>query len=417
MIQAPRGTKDVLPSEVYKWQYIENIMRKIASIYCLKEIRTPVFEHTELFERGVGETTDVVQKEMYTFNDRGGRSITLKPEGTASSVRAFVENGLFSDAQPTKLFYFTPAFRYEKAQKGRLREHHQFGVEIFGASDPSIDTEIITIIKKVYSELGVHGVQLNINNIGCPKCRNEYNNALKKFLAERYDSLCDTCKTRFEKNPMRIIDCKEKKCQEAIKGVPLILDYVCDDCRDHFEKLKRNLEALNIDYVVNPFIVRGLDYYTKTVFEFVDNGITLCGGGRYDNLICECGGPSLPAVGFGMGMERLLLTLNEKNINIPEPQPIELYIASMDDKCKLEALKLVNMLRKRGVKCDCDHMGRSFKAQMKYSNKVNARFIIVIGGNEVASRCSKIKRMSDGEQFEVNLDNHNDILDILANNN
>ena len=317
-IQAPKGTKDVLPGDVYKWQYLEEKFRNIAASYGCREIRTPVFEYTELFERGVGETTDVVQKEMYTFNDKAERSITLKPEGTSPAVRAFVESSLYNEAQPTKLYYFTPVLRYENVQKGRLREHHQFGVEVFGAKEASLDAEIISLAMRVYKELGVKSIELNINSIGCPECRKKYNDALKQFLSENYNEFCGTCKTRFEKNPMRILDCKVPKCKEIVNGAPVILDYLCDECNEHFESLKKYLTAMGIEYKVDPLIVRGLDYYSKTVFEIINNGITICGGGRYDYLIEEIGGPSMPAMGFGMGIERTILTLEENGIEIPK---------------------------------------------------------------------------------------------------
>lgn len=412
-IQAPKGTKDVLPGDVYKWQYLEDKFRKIAASYGCREIRTPVFEHTELFERGVGETTDVVQKEMYTFNDKAGRSITLKPEGTSPAVRAFVESSLYNEAQPTKLYYFTPVLRYENVQKGRLREHHQFGIEVFGAQEASVDAEIISLAMRVYKELGVKGIELNINSIGCPECRKKYNEALKQFLSKNYDNFCETCKTRFEKNPMRTLDCKVPNCKEIVKGAPVILDYLCEGCSDHFEKLKKYLTALGIEYKVDPLIVRGLDYYSKTVFEIINNGITICGGGRYDYLIEEVGGPSMPAMGFGMGIERTILTLEENGIQIPKESYIDLYVAAMGEEAKVAALTLINKLREKSVKCDCDHMGRSVKAAMKYANKIDARFTIVLGENELQSGEAKLKRMSDGEQFDINLKDLDSIVELM----
>jgi histidyl-tRNA synthetase len=413
-LQAPKGTKDLLPQDSYKWQYLEEMFRKIAATYGCREIRTPMFEHTELFTRGVGETTDVVQKEMYTFLDKGGRSITLKPEGTSPAVRAFVENGLFNDAQPTKLFYFTPAFRYEKMQKGRLRQHHQFGVEVFGSKDASVDAEVISVVMRVYKELGVKRVELNINNMGCPECRKKYNEALKNYLKDRHDELCETCKSRFEKNTLRILDCKEERCKEIVKSAPIILDYVCDECGTHFEDLKRYLESMNIKYNINPYIVRGLDYYSKTVFEVVDNGITLCGGGRYDYLIEECGGPQMPAMGFGMGIERLILTLDEKGIEIPKKTYMNLYLGSMGVESRAVAMKMTNLLREKDVNCDCDHMGRSVKAQMKYANKINAEFTAILGENEIAANKMNLKRMRDGEIFESRVDDIDRIVNIVT---
>lgn len=412
-IQAPKGTKDLLPKESYKWQYLENKLRTLAAAYGCGEIRTPMFESTELFTRGVGETTDVVQKEMYTFEDKGGRSITLKPEGTAPAVRAFIENSLYNDAQPTKMYYFIPAFRYENVQKGRLRQFHQFGVEVFGSEDASIDAEIISLAMRFFSELGIKGLELNINSIGCPKCRKVYNEALQKYLKENYDNLCDVCKSRFEKNPMRILDCKSSECKKIVENAPVMLDYICDDCKEHFDKLKTYFAALNIEYKIDPRIVRGLDYYTKTVFEIINNDITVCGGGRYDGLIEEIGGPKLPAFGFGLGLERLIMTLAQEGIEIPKPRLIDLFIASMDEQSKIEALKLADALRKTGVKCECNHMSRNVKAQMKYSNKLEAAYTIVLGETELISKKAKLKRMFDGEQIDVELTNIEAIAQII----
>lgn len=413
-IKAPKGTKDMLPENAYKWQYVENLFRKLCSVYGCREIRTPMFEHTELFKRGVGETTDVVQKEMYTFEDKGGRSITLKPEGTAPAVRAFIENSLYNEVQPTKLYYFTPCFRYEKMQKGRFRQHHQFGVEVYGSKEASIDAEVISLVMRVYKELGIQGVQLKINSMGCPHCRKKYNEALKEFLGSKHDELCETCKSRFDKNPLRILDCKVNSCKEIVKDAPIISDYICEECGTHFESLKKYLQVMDIDFAVDPRIVRGLDYYSKTVFEVLDkSGIALCGGGRYDYLIKEIGGPDLPSMGFGMGIERLLMSLEENGIEIPKEKYMELYVGSMDEEAKYEAIKIVNTLREKGIKCECNHMERSVKAQMKYANKIESYFTIILGGNEIESRTCKIKRMSDGEQFEINLDNLEEIVDVI----
>ncbi|KGM93134.1 histidine--tRNA ligase [Clostridium botulinum] len=415
-IQAPKGTKDLLPMDSYKWHYIEGKLKELAAEYALKEIRTPIFEHTELFERGVGETTDVVQKEMYTFKDKGDRSITLKAEGTAPAARAFIENGLFNEALPIKMFYFTPVFRYENVQKGRLRQHHQFGVEVFGSSEASVDAEIIGLAMRAFKEFGINNLELNINNIGCPECRKKYNDALREYFKEKYDELCDTCKTRYERNPMRLLDCKNKKCKEIGKNAPVILDYVCDDCKNHFENLKIYLDALSIEYKVNPYIVRGLDYYTKTVFEIINNDITVCGGGRYNGLIEEIGGKPTPAVGFGMGIERLILTLGENNIKIPKPQEMDIYVGSMGQKGKIESFKVVNVLRKKGIKAECDHMNKSVKAQMKYANKIEALYSMIIGDTEIEEGKVNLKRMEDGQQFEVSLNNLDEIATLVLNN-
>ncbi len=412
-LQAPRGTKDMLPQDAYKWHFVEKKLKDMGEKYGLKEIRTPIFEHTELFTRGVGETTDVVQKEMYTFNDKGDRSITLKAEGTAPAVRAFVENSIYSEAQPTKLYYFTPVFRYEKVQKGRLRQHHQFGVEIFGGKEASLDAEVISIAMRVYEEFGVKALKLKINSIGCPECRKKYNEALKEYLGNHYDELCNTCKSRFERNPMRILDCKETSCKDITKDAPVILDYICDDCKTHFEELKVYLDKIGIKYEVDPYIVRGLDYYSKTVFEIVNKDITVCGGGRYDYLIKEIGGPDMPAVGFGMGIERLLLTLEQENIEIPEPVYMDLYIGSIGQNAAVESFKLAYDFRKRGLKCECDHMKRSVKAQMKYANKIGALYTMILGEDELKLKKAKLKRMSDGEQIEVDLESLDHVISII----
>ena len=412
-IQAPKGTKDMLPQDAYKWQYVEGVLREVSKAYGVREIRTPMFEHTELFLRGVGETTDIVQKEMYTFNDKGNRSITLKPEGTAPAVRAFVENRLFNEAQPTKIYYISPFFRYENVQKGRFRQFHQYGVEVFGSKEPSVDAEIISLAMASLKKLGLKSLSLNINNLGCPSCRPKYNEALKKYLEDNYDGLCDTCKTRFEKNPMRILDCKERSCKVITKNAPIILDYTCEECNDHFGEVKKHLEALEIPYTIDPGIVRGLDYYTKTIFEILNDEFTVCGGGRYDKLIEEIGGPEMPAVGFGLGLERLIMTLEKEEANIPKESHFDLYIGSRGDAAKLKAFVLANKLRALGVKTEVNHMGRSFKAEMKYSNKIGAIFTTVLGDDEIESGIIKLKRMSDGEQFEVKLDNLLDIKNII----
>ena len=417
IIQAPKGTKDMLPENAYKWQYVENLFRKLCSVYGCTEIRTPMFESTELFIRGVGETTDVVQKEMYTFEDKGGRSITLKPEGTAPAIRAFIEHGLFNEVQPTKLYYFTPCFRYEKMQKGRFRQHHQFGVEVCGSKEASVDAEVISLVMRIYKDLGIKGVELKINSMGCPDCRKKYNEALKEFLATKKDELCGTCVSRFEKNPLIILDCKVNSCNEIVKNAPIILEYICEECSEHFENLKKYLGVMGIDFAVDTHIVRGLDYYSKTVFEVHDkSGIAICGGGRYDNLISEIGGPELPSMGFGMGIERLLMTIEENGIEIPKEKYMELFVGSMNEEAKYEAIKIVNALREKGIKCECDHMKRSVKAQMKYANKIQSSFTIILGEDEIQSRTAKIKRMCDGEQLQVNLDKLEEIINIVKAN-
>jgi histidyl-tRNA synthetase len=414
LTKAPRGTKDILPSESYKWQYLENLFREVCESFGYKELRTPTFEHTELFERGVGETTDVVQKEMYTFEDRGGRSITLKAEGTAPAVRLFIENKLYAEPQPTKVFYITPVFRYERPQKGRLREHHQFGIEAFGSPEPSVDAEVISIVYTIYQKLGIKGIELHINSIGCPECRKEYNRVLKEYLSEKLGQLCETCNTRYELNPLRILDCKNDKCQEEVKDAPLMIDYLCDECHTHFDGVKSYLDSLEIEYVVDPKIVRGLDYYTKTSFEFISEEIgaksTVCGGGRYDGLIEQLGGPSTPAVGFGMGIERLLLTIENNNIELPKPRGLDIFIVAIGDKAHKEAFKLLYKLRNNGISADKDYLGRSIKAQFKYSNKVDATYTIVIGEDEITKDIVTLKNMETGEQEEIKL---SELIDVL----
>ncbi|WP_312649875.1 histidine--tRNA ligase [Proteiniclasticum sp.] len=402
-LQAPKGTKDMLPMDAYKWHHIEEKLKGIAHEYGFREIRTPMFESTELFIRGVGETTDVVQKEMYTFLDKGERSITLKAEGTAPAVRAFVESSMYADAQPTKLYYFTPVFRYENVQKGRLRQHHQFGVELFGSQEPSADAEVISIAMRAFEELGITGLTLKINSIGHPGCRMEYNLKLKEYLAPHYEELCPVCQERFHKNPMRILDCKEKSCQMIVKDAPLILDHICDECSDHFSKLKKYLDAMGIGYEVDKGIVRGLDYYSKTVFEIVNKSITVCGGGRYDYLIEEIGGPQMPAVGFGLGLERLLMTMADEGVVIPEPMRFDIFIASMGDDAALKAASMAHELRIKGLKVDIDHMGKKLKAQMKYANKVGARYTMILGDDELVNDKASLKEMQSGEQVEVKL--------------
>ena len=408
LTQAPRGTRDVLPADSYRWQYIESRMRAAAALAGYREARTPVFEHTELFLRGVGDTTDIVQKEMYTFEDKGKRSVTLKPEGTAGAVRCFLEHNLYAEPLPCKLYYLNaPIFRYENPQSGRLREHHQFGMECFGAKEATADAELILTAYHLLQELGVSNLSVEINSIGCPKCRPVYHTRLKEFLGGRIDGLCATCRERFDRNPLRMLDCKEKQCQELTKDAPSMLDLLCDECRDHFDQLKACLDSSGIPYSVNPRIVRGLDYYTKTVFEIVtetpDGELTVCGGGRYDNLVEQIGEQSIPAVGFGMGLERVLMLLDGEGIEIPKPAWYDVYVTHMGGNGQ-HAFALVQQLRQAGIKADMDHCGRSLKAQFKYANKTGAPLTAVIGDEEAANGTVKIKRMSDGEEKTVPVD-------------
>ena len=407
LTKAPRGTADVLPDESYKLRFIEKTVSDTAALFGFKEIRTPVFEHTELFQRGVGETTDVVQKEMYTFEDNGRRSVTLRPEGTAGVVRAFLEHGLFNEPLPQKYYYLTSCYRYEKPQAGRLREFHQFGVESFGTESPAEDAEIIALAKHIFDFFGLEEIRLEINSIGCPVCRKEFQNALRAYFGERKAQLCETCLGRLERNPMRILDCKSPECAEIAKGAPKVLDYLCEDCRTHFAAVQKYLTALDIDFTVNPTIVRGLDYYTKTVFEFVACGIgaqgTVCGGGRYDGLVEELGGASTPACGFGMGLERLKLLLESEGIAFPEEKRTELYIAPAREEYACEAMRLTDLLRREGVNALTDVSGRSLKAQMKFANKKNALLTLVLGEDEINTCRAKVKNMDSGEETEIDL--------------
>lgn len=406
--KAIKGTKDVLPKDVHKNQYIEATALDIASKFGYKEIRTPVFEHTELFQRGVGDTTDVVQKEMYTFDDKGGRSITLRPEGTAGAVRSYLENGLCNEALPQKVCYLISCYRYEKPQAGRLREFHQFGVECFGSASPLADAEIIALAKSLFDTLGVKDLSLEINSIGCPTCRAEYHKALKKYFSSRKDELCDTCKSRLDRNPMRILDCKSPICHEIAEGAPVVIDYLCDECKEHFENVQKYLKAQNIEYTINPQIVRGLDYYTKTVFEFVSNSIgaqgTVCGGGRYDGLVEELGGQHTPSLGFAMGIERLMLLMEAQGCEFPEAEKPDLFIVALGEKATLKAVEIAKDMREEGFSALLDLNQRSVRAQMKYADKLGAKFNVVIGDNEVEAKTAKLKNMQTGEETEINLD-------------
>jgi histidyl-tRNA synthetase len=414
LTKAPKGTKDILPQDVYQWHYIEDTIRDITRAFGYQEIRTPVFEHTELIERGVGDTTDIVQKEMYTFLDKGGRSITLKPEGTAGVARAYIEHKLYANPQPVKMFYITPCYRYERPQAGRLREFHQFGVEVFGAAQATVDVEIIALAMELFQQLGIEGLSVRINSIGCPRCRPNYHEVLKSYLSDHLDELCGTCKDRYEKNPLRVLDCKAEGCQPVIKEAPTMLDHLCEECSDHFEDTKRYLKASGFEYTIDPMIVRGLDYYTKTVFEIVSDSIgaqgTVCGDGRYDGLVEECGGPNVPGVGFGLGLERLLLVLESQNIAIPKPGVCDVFFATIGEQARVKAFELVQALRKKGVSSDMDHTGRSLKAQFKYADKLGARFVGTLGDQELTDGKLRLKEMAAGSEETVAFD---EIFDYL----
>lgn len=402
LTKAPKGTKDILPEVSPKWRYVEEKFREVCRRYGMEEIRTPIFEHTELFQRGVGDTTDIVQKEMYTFEDHAGRSISLKPEGTAGVVRSYIENKLYAGTKPAKVYYTTPCFRYERPQAGRLREFHQFGVEVFGASSMMADAEVITLAMDFLKSVGVGGLELRINSIGCPTCRAEYRKALQDYLRPHFDELCDDCKGRFERNPMRIIDCKVPRCGEISQDAPRMLDYLCEDCRTSFEELKSNLNACGVEFTVDPGIVRGLDYYTKTAFEIVTNTIgaqgTVCGGGRYDNLVEELDGPATPGIGFGLGIERLLIVMEATGAYLPDVDKTDVFIAFIGDAAKAEAQKLARELRGEGLRVMIDVAERNMKGQFKYSDRVNSRFTATIGDDELASGCVSLKNMETGEQ-------------------
>lgn len=407
MINIPKGTKDVLPSDAYKWQYVEGVARETAKLFHLKEIRTPTFEHTELFQRGVGDTTDIVTKEMYTFDDKGGRSMTLRPEGTAGVARSYIENGLAQNGLPLKVYYIASIFRYEKPQNGRLREHHQFGVEMYGSDLPKADVEVISLAYTFLKNAGLKDLALNINSIGCKECRAAYNKALKEYIGANLDDMCPTCKSRFDKNPLRILDCKEEKCKLITAQAPKIIDYLCDDCKEHFHEVQNGLTALGIPFAVNPGIVRGLDYYTRTVFEFISTDIgaqgTVCGGGRYNHLVEEVGGKPTPAAGFGLGLERLLLVLeNTGNMKAVE-KGVDVYVAPLGERAAVESQPICQALRMAGLSAETDLMGRSLKAQMKYADKIKAAYVAIIGDDELDSGVATVKNMAEGQSKQVSL--------------
>ena len=408
LTKAPRGTKDITPKDAYKWNYVENKFREICALFGYEEIRTPIFEHTELFQRGVGETTDVVQKEMYTFEDKGKRSITLKPEGTAGAVRAFIENKMYADTQPTKLFYQTPCFRYERPQAGRQRQFHQFGIETLGSDKPSIDAEVIALAVQFFNEVGLNNLQTCINSVGCPTCRAKYNDILKSYLDSKSDVLCETCNERKEKNPMRVIDCKNPVCKENLVDIPYMIDHLCDDCKNHFEKVQEYLTEMGINFKIDKTIVRGLDYYKKTAFEIISTDIgaqsTVCGGGRYDGLVEQLGGPKgVSGIGFALGVERLLLTLENNNIEIENPKATDIFIATIGENAQSKSFKILKDLRENHISADKDHLDRSLKAQFKYADKLNAKYTIVIGDDELSNDEVKLKNMATSEQTTIKL--------------
>ena len=408
LTQAPRGTFDLYGQELLEWKNVEKEIERVTSEFNFKEIRTPIFEHTELFLRGIGDTTDVVQKEMYTFEDKGGRSITLRPEWTAGVGRAYLEHSLYAEVQPTKLYYVGPCFRYEKPQAGRNRQFSQFGCELYGAADPAADAEVMALAHTLLQRLGITNVTLHINSLGCPDCRRRYNRVLTDYFESRKDKLCPTCQERLTRNPLRILDCKSPICQEIVKGAPSTLDSLDDECRNHFEELQRRLTAMAIPFEVDPGIVRGLDYYTRTVFEFVCNDIgaqgTVCGGGRYDSLIEELGGAPTPAVGFGMGIGRLLLARQALQAAPAVSEPLDIFVGSMGARASARAGELALQLRRVGYTAETDIMGRSVKAQMKYANKLGARYTAILGDDELDQNTIRLKNMQDGTVQEAALD-------------
>ena len=411
---AQKGTRDILPAEIYKWHKAEQTFSDVCHTFGYEEIRIPTFEQTDLFQRGVGDTTDVVTKEMYTFNDKGGRSITLRPEGTAGVVRSYIENGMASLPSPVRMFYNITAFRYEKMQKGRMREFHQFGLEAFGSAGPAIDAEIISVVDIFFKRMGLKNIALHINSIGCPVCRNKYNDMLKDYFRPHVGTMCEDCQSRFEKNPLRMIDCKIDGGKEVVQNAPRLIDHLCDECRAHFDGLKKNLDSVGIRYEIDPNIVRGLDYYTRTVFEFVSENVgtqgTICGGGRYDGLVENCGGAATPGIGFAMGVERFLLEAEAQGISFEENDSVKIYLAGMSDAASEKIAKICYDLRLNGIGCETDLMNRSFKAQMKYAGKSGIPYLAVIGDDELASGKVNIKKMEDGTAEPVDIDKIADYL-------
>ncbi|MCG0277524.1 MAG: histidine--tRNA ligase [Thermanaeromonas sp.] len=413
LTQRPRGTEDILPGNSEKWQHVEEVARSLCRLYGYREIRTPIFEHTELFQRGVGDTTDIVEKEMYTFLDRSERSLTLRPEGTAPVVRAFLEHRLYSGMLPVKLFYIGPMFRYGRPQAGRLRQFHQFGVEVFGSREPSLDAEVIALAMDYYRRLGLEGLELHINSVGCPSCRPIHREKLKSYLKDKLEAFCPTCQGRFERNPLRIFDCKNPKCQELLKGAPTITSSLCPDCSQHFQEVLRYLEELNITYLLDECLVRGLDYYTNTAFEIIAPGLgaqsSIGGGGRYDGLVEACGGPSMPGIGFGLGLERTLLALEAQNKKIKVEDGVEVLVATVGEGMETKALRLLSLLREHNIPADKDYLGRSLKAQMKYAHRYPARLVIILGEEELERGRVTVKNLKTGDQEEVSWD---DVVDF-----
>ncbi len=405
---APRGTADILPEQSPRWQYVEGKFRDICRLYGYDEFRTPTFEETELFARSVGEHTDIVGKEMYTFVDRGGRSMTLRAEGTAPVVRAYVQHKLFGEQPISKFYYITSVFRYERPQAGRLREHHQVGVEAFGSQDPAIDAEVISLGIHYLTSLGIHGFELKINSVGCPGCAPQYKEALKRNVQPYLVEMCETCQTRFNTNPLRMLDCKVPRCKELTVSVPNIVDHLCDECDEHLKKVLHYLDDLGIEYTLDPRLVRGLDYYTKTAFEVVSSELgaqsTVIGGGRYDGLVAELGGQPTPAIGFGSGIERTLLIMEAQGIEIPVTTHPAVFVATLGEKPRDAGIKLLADLRKAGIAAETDYAGKSLKAQMKAADREQAQFVAIIGDDELSRGLIKVRNMQTKEETDVPLD-------------
>ncbi len=402
----PRGTRDILPDTSGYWQYVEKVIREVCRNFAYQEIRTPIFEHTELFLRGIGETTDIVEKEMYTFTDRGNRSVTLRPENTASVVRSYLENKLYSGPQPSKLYYVGPMFRYDRPQAGRYRQFHQFGIEAIGAKGPAIDAEIISLAVEFLNKLGLNDLKLFINSVGCPSCRPGYRKKLQEFFQDKLVHLCSDCQSRYDRNPMRILDCKNEKCTELSEGAPHMIDCLCDECSSHFNGLKELLTAAGISFLINPRLVRGLDYYTKTAFEIqyapLGAQSAVCGGGRYDGLIAECGGQPTPGIGFAIGIERVLLALEKQELFPQITTAIDVFVAPLGIETQAAGFQILTELRRAGLTADMDFMNRSLKAQMKYANKYPAKFVALIGEDELVQNKIMLKNMETGNQELIN---------------
>jgi len=412
---APRGTRDVLPDDSPRWQYVEEIFKKTCGLYGYREIRTPTFEHTELFTRNLGEATDVVSKEMYTFEDRGGRSITLRPEGTAPTVRAYVQHNLGATLPVNKVYYIGRIFRYERPQAGRYREHTQLGIEAFGSIDPAVDAEIISMAAQFFKSIGIKDFELKLNSIGCMNCRPKYREALLEFAKQRVDKLCPSCLQRYEQNPMRMLDCKNPDCKNLLEEAPKLPDYLDEECAEHFNKVKEYLSLLGIEYEIDPYLVRGFDYYTKTAFEFISSELgaqnAIGGGGRYDNMVAEIGGQPTPAMGFGLGIDRLMLAIDALGIELPVDASTTAFFATMGTEAHEAALKLLAELRQSGISADMDYTGRSLKAQMKIADKLGSKYVIILGEDEVANKIATVRCMSTSEQKSVPFA---DLVDELA---